>query len=986
MKKHTPGGRSYGYTGNNTNTMNKQKPPSEKDPLWLRILFFPLAAVWAILAFLGRLIFRRKASGAGPLLPVRMTLAMILTVFAFLGVTGTLYTIWISRDLPDPDKLTDRHIAQSTKIYDRTGEHLLREIYADERRTIIDLEDIPKHVINGVVATEDTSFYEHKGIRPLSIVRAFVVGTLTTKRVAGTSTLTQQLVKNAILTNERSYTRKLKEAILSIRLEQKYTKDQILKIYFNEIPYGSTNYGIESAAQNYFGKTAKELNLQESATLAGLPKAPSKYIRDKEALKQRRDFVLRRMFEEGYITEEEKNEAQNEAVTLELKHGKMKAPHFMFYVEEQLVDMFGENTVNSGGLKVITTLDWKKQELAEKTIEETGTKVLKEANANNTALIAMDPKNGHILAHVGSADFFNKDIDGEFDVATKGKRQPGSSFKPIVYAAAFEKGYTADTVLFDVLTDFDLGAGTYKPQNYDLQERGPVTIRQALQTSLNIPAVQALYLVGPKKGVEFAQRLGYTTLGEGTFGLSLVLGGGEVKMIEHANAFSAFANGGFKNDITAILQVDTPSGDTLYKWKSKKGEQVITPEIAALMSNVLSDDASRASAFGLGGVLTLPGRPVAAKTGTTNNYIDAWTVGYTPSLVSVVWAGNTNNSPMKAGFGGSMVAARIWNAYMKEAVKSDPVENFPEPPVNDAEKAVLRGSSGGAVKVKVNKITGKLASDVTPPDLIEERMYLQPHSILHYVHKDDPRGPAPTNPEEDPQYTNWEGAIQNWIARRKEKEPDWEFSYEEPPTEADDVYSLEMIPTLEVIIPSENSVINSRQIDTDIRVTAPRGVKQVRYRINDTWVDVVKEHPFNLHYFASDLAPGNHTMTIIVEDDIGNKLEKQIPFTLQAEEVKPGVSFYESKTKASQAEFPRTFLLTHTKLDEIKTVRIYRQRPGGSNKSLIATVSQFNNLFDNKILIQWNEKPDTGTWQLTAETELLDGSIRQTGSIDVEVY
>ncbi len=965
--------------------MNTPQPSAERDPLWLRILFFPLALVWATLVFLTRLVSRKKTKKTGPRIPVKMTFSMLLVTIGALFIVGTIYTIWISRSLPDPNRLTDRHIAQSTKIYDRTGEHILYEIFTDQRRTIIDIEDIPKNVINGVIATEDTTFYQHHGIRPLSILRAFVVGTFTSKRVAGTSTLTQQLVKNAILTDERSISRKIKEAILSLRLEQKYSKEQILKIYFNEIPYGSTNYGVEAAAQNYFGKSAKDLNLQESASLAGLPKAPSRYLRDKDALKERRNFVLRRMFEEGYITEEEKNNAQNEPVTLEQTFDNIKAPHFVLYVKEQLSDLFGENIVASGGLKVITTLDWQKQEAAQKTVDETGAKVLKEAGANNTAITALDPKTGQILAMVGSADFYNDAINGQFNVATLGKRQPGSSFKPIIYAAAFEKGYTADTILFDVGTDFDLGGQTYRPQNYDLQERGPVTIRQALQGSLNIPAVQAMYLVGTKKAVTFAERLGYTTLSEGSFGLSLVLGGGEVKMIDHANAYSAFANGGIKNEVTSILSITDSKGDSLYEWKKKKGEQVIKPEIAALVSNVLSDDAARAYVFGAGGVLTLPGRPVAAKTGTTNNYIDAWTVGYTPSIVSVVWAGNTNNAPMKAGFGGSMVAARIWNAFMKEAIKNDPVENFPEPPKNEAQKPILRGSSGGGITLKVNKVTGKIASDVTPPELIVERSYLQPHSILHYVNKDDPQGPGPTNPGDDPQYQNWENAIQSWIARRKEKDPTWEYSAEEPPTEIDDAYSLELIPTLEVIIPAADSALSSRQIDTDIRVTAPRGVKQVRYRIDAMWVDVVKEHPFNLHYFATELVPGAHTMTIIVEDDIGNTLEKTIPFTLNVADTLPSATFQESSITVGQAQFPRTFLLNHSKLDQIKTVRIYKQRSGGSDKSTIATISEFSNLFDNKILVKWNDYPGSGSWQLIAEVELLDGSKQQTGMLTAEV-
>src|SRR3989338_8571678 len=680
-----------------------------------------------------------------------------------LGVAGFLFSVvlfaWANHNLPDPDKLNDRRVAQSTKIYDRTGEHLLYEIFAEQKRTLVELEEVPKPLINGVVATEDTAFYEHRGIRPLSIARSVVFGLFGSSRVGGgASTLTQQLVKNAILTNEQTLTRKAKEIILSVRLEQKYTKEQILKIYFNEITYGSTNYGVEAASQSYFGKHVSDLNLQESATLAGLPKAPTRYLNNPDALTERRNFVLRRMFEEGYISEEEKNAAQAEPLTLSRRIGDIKAPHFVLYVKELLVNQFGEQLVDTGGLKVLTSLDWDKQEIAERVIAEKGTELLKEAEGDNMALVALDPKTGQILAMVGSKDFYDEAIDGQFNVATLGKRQPGSSFKPIVYAAAFEKGYTPDTALFDVETDFAVSGKRYKPRNYDLKERGPVSMRQALQGSLNIPAVKTLYLVGSEKGVTFAERLGYTTLGAGNFGLSLVLGGGEVKLLEHTAAYGVFANTGNKQPVTSIVKIEDSRGDVLYEWKKQKGEDVLDSKIAALMSNILSDDAARAYVFGAGGVLTLPGRPVAAKTGTTNNYIDAWTVGYTPSLAAGVWAGKTDNTPMKQGDGGSRVAAPIWNAFMKEALKDAPVEAFPPPPPNDAAKPVLRGSTGGAITLKINRVTGRIASSSTPEHMIVERTYTQPHDILHYVKKDDPRGHAPDHPADDPQYTIWETA------------------------------------------------------------------------------------------------------------------------------------------------------------------------------------------------------------------------------------
>lgn len=914
-----------------------------------------------------------------------MTWLIGLTAIGFLFLT--IFVAWVSKDLPDPDRLTDRAVAQSTKIYDRTGEVLLYEIFADQRRTIIELDQVPKHLVNGVIATEDTKFYEHYGIRPLSIARAVVYGIFTNRRIAGTSTLTQQLVKNAILTNERSLTRKIKEAILSVRLEQKYTKDQILKIYFNEIPYGSTNYGVESAAQSYFGKKASELNLAESATLAGIPQSPTVYLNNPERLKTRRDFVLRRMQEEGYITEEEKNEAQAQPLELKQRYTDIKAPHFVLSMREQLVKQFGETLVDTGGLKVITTLDWDKQQIAEKTIKDIGETVLKQANGNNAALVSLDPKTGQILSMVGSKNFFDPEINGQFNVVTLGRRQPGSSIKPIFYAAAFEKGYTPNTVLFDVLTNFSQGGTPYIPRNYDLSERGPISMRRALQGSLNIPAVQTLYLVGVDKAIEFANKLGYTKFNKDTVGLSLVLGGGEVNMIEHATAFGVFANNGVKHDqITGILKVEDPTGDTLYEWKNKKGEQVISKELAATMSNVLSDDASRAFVFGTNSVLTLPGRPAAAKTGTTNGYVDAWTVGYTPQLVTAVWAGNTDNSPMKAGFGGSMVAGKIWHDYMVEALKDAPVEQFPAPPEIKTDKPILNGSLDGAVTVKVNKVTGKIATSSTPESYIVEKTYLLPHSILYYVDKDNPQGPAPEHPENDPQFQAWENAIQDWIKRRKEKEPNWDVSFEEPPKEYDDAYSLELIPTLEVVYPAASSTITTRQIDTDIRVTAPRGVTKVTYQIDGKYVGVEENHPFNLHYYADSLDPGNHVLTITVFDDVGNRLSQDVPFTFAGDQTQASVQFTNMPGTINTNQFPFSITLSPIKPEQLSSVHLYAERwSTGNDRIEIGTINSFTNLFENKMVVKWNSAPTPANWVIKTEIKRTDGSTSQGPSVNVTV-
>lgn len=903
----------------------------------------------------------------------------ILGIFVFGLLCTTILFAWASKDLPDPDRLTDRNVAQSTKIYDRTGEHLLYEIYADERRTIIELEEIPQPLIDGLIATEDKKFYEHKGIRPFSIARSIVTGIFTSRHIgSGASTLTQQLVKNAILTSERSYTRKLKEVILTIRLEQKYSKDQILKIYFNEIPYGSTNYGVESASQNYFGKHVSDLTLSESAALAGFPKSPSKYLNDPEALKQRRDFVLKRMYEEGYITEEEKNGAQAESLSIKEHYDNIDAPHFVLDVRENLVEKYGEALVQTGGLKVITTLDWEKQEFAQQAVKE-ASKKLDAANANNTSLVAIDPKTGQILAMVGSRDFWNDEIDGQFNVATKGKRQPGSSFKPIIYAAAFEKGYTPDTILFDTVTNFAVSGKPYIPKNYDLKERGPLSMRKALQGSLNIPAVKTLYLVGEKEGVEFAKRFGYSTLNDGDFGLSLVLGGGEVKLLEHVNAFAVFANNGVQFKPVSVLKVEDATGKVLEEWKKEKGEKVIEPAIAATMSNVLSDDASRAYTFGAGGILTLPGRPVAAKTGTTNNYVDAWTVGYTPSLVVGVWVGNTDNTPMAGGHGGSMVASPIWNKFMKLALGDTPAENFPAPPENTSTKPILKGSAEGSITLKVDKVTGKLASTSTPSEYIEEKTYIQPHSILHYVKKNDPQGDPPEHPQDDPQYLAWEQGIQDWITRMKESNPDWNMTFEEPPTEFDDAHSLELIPVLEVMHPTQDQVLSSRQIDTDIQVSAPRGISKVIYQLDGVYVGVVDSHPFNLHYLAENIDPGEHILSITAQDDVGNKVEKQISFILDADPVPVGVSFANDYSKISQASFPKTILLNHHKLNEIEEIKLYIEKDG--NKQIIASTDDFSNLIDNKIPLTWQQTPEKGTYTLIAEIIIQGGGSKITDQV-----
>ncbi|KKR34822.1 MAG: Penicillin-binding protein, 1A family [Candidatus Magasanikbacteria bacterium GW2011_GWA2_40_10] len=887
--------------------------------------------------------------------------ALIGTIGIF--IIGTITVAWVSRDLPDPDKINSRQVSQSTKIYDRTGANMLYEIYQNQKRTLVNLDQIATSTLKATIAVEDKNFYEHGGIQIKSIIRATFNNLIGRKTGSGgASTLTQQLIKNAVVGNEHSVFRKLKEAILAIRLEKKYSKDQILKLYLNEIPYGSTNYGIEAASQSYFHKSAKDLTLAESATLASIPKAPSTYLKDLDALRNRRDLVLSLMYDQGYITEQEKKDAQGIALRIFRSGGPMDAPHFVLYVKQLLADKFGERAIDEGGLQVITTLDYDKQKIAEKTVKELGDKNAKNANANNAALVALDPKTAQILALVGSRDYFNDEINGQFDVATLGKRQPGSSFKPFVYTAAFEKGYTPDTVLYDVSTNFDARAGQdYTPKNYDGKDHGLVTMRKALQGSLNIPAVKTLYLVGSANAIDFAKRFGYTTL-TGDYGLSLVLGGAEVNLLEHTNGYATLANNGVYNEPVSILKVTNNLGEVLYQWKPSQGQEAITPEIAATTADVLSDDPARAFVFSLHGNLTLPDRPVAAKTGTTNDNKDAWTMGYVPSLAAGVWVGNTIPTPMKAG--GNALAGTIWNRFMREALKGSPVETFPTPPINDAQKSVLRGGNGG-ITLNINSETGKIANSTTPENLIVQRAYLPPHDILHYVIKDDPRGPAPAFPADDPQYEAWEAGLQSWIAR--EQTDSRNLTFQEPPNEYDNVQTSELAPTLEFISPTEGQILTSREINIQVKASAPQGVTKVMYQIDGHTIGQSIEFPFNFTYYAQTLLKGPHNLSAVATDGSGNSTQKNINFALQADFDPANFEWFDKDPLIIKTnEFPRIISLTPFRWDDTKQIDIFISSATTPSKLLYNFNHTEDQLVNNQLTFTWKHAPAVGGYVLKA--------------------
>ncbi len=703
----------------------------------------------------------------------------VLGVISVIGVFA-----YFAKDLPNPNKVNKRVIAQSTKIYDRTGQHLLYEIHGEEKRTLIPFNQMGDNIKNATIVLEDKDFYYHHGIKLTSIMRAMLKDVLKRGAAQGGSTITQQLVKNSILTRERTMSRKIKEVILSFEIEQKFSKDEILKMYLNEIPYGSNAYGIEAAAKTFFGKSARDLTIDEAALLASLPKAPTYYSpfgSHRDRLKSRQEMAINSLAELGYISKEEAENAKQIDIfkKIVVRQENMQAPHFVMYVKEYLDNKYGEQEMKEGGLSVYTTLDWDKQQIAEKVVKEGAEKNLKKWNAENAALVAIDAKTGQILAMVGSKDYFDKSIDGQVNVALS-RRQPGSSFKPYVYLTAFTKGYLPETILYDVETDFNKGSDDdYIPQNYDGKFRGPVKMQEALGMSLNVPAVKTLYLVGVKDAIKMAKDLGITGLNyPDRYGLSLVLGGGEVRLLDHTNAFATLADGGIKHNKTAILRIEDKDKKIIEEFKDNPGDRVVEEKYVAMLDYIISNNKFRAPAFGEQNPLRFDNRQVVAKTGTTNEFRDGWTMGYTPSIAVGVWAGNNDNSPMKPGAAGANVASPIWRSFMDSVLENYNTEEFPkydeEEVLKEVDKPILKGDLDIKKKVEVCEIPGEknkwcLASKYCPNKERKKKTFVEAHNILWYVDKKDPRGDIPKHPEKDAQFNRWEEAVQKWYKKNKKK-------------------------------------------------------------------------------------------------------------------------------------------------------------------------------------------------------------------------
>jgi len=778
----------------------------------------------------------------------------MLKLFYILVIIGLLMTgailLWITTvELPDINNFENRIVAESTKIYDRTGKVVLFDVHGSVRRTVVSMDRISDYVKMATVAIEDSNFYNHGGIEPSAILRAIFVNLKEGDLLGGQggSTITQQVIKNSLLTTDKKVTRKIKEWILAPRLESKFTKEEILEIYLNEVPYGGTVYGVQEASRRFFGKDAIDLTLTESAYVAALPQAPtyfSPYGNNLADLESRKNKVLLKMKENNMITEEEYQLALKEVVSFEKQEDYgIKAPHFVMYIREQLEKKYGSDAVEQGGLKVITTIDWELQKEAEEIVKKYSLENATKFNAENGSITAIDPNTGQILTMVGSRDYFDEEIDGNFNIATS-ERQPGSSFKPFVYAKAFEKGYRPETVVFDLPTEFSTtcasGGDCYNPVNYDGKFVGPISLRNALAQSRNIPAIKVLYLAGIKDSLNLAKSMGLSTLTNvAQYGLTLVLGGGEVKPLDMAGAYSVFANEGVKNEITGILKVEDSSGKILEEYTQKE-TRILDEQITRQISSILSDNEARAPLFGPNSLLNFGSVDVAAKTGTTNDYRDAWIVGYTPNLSVVAWAGNNDNRSMEKKTSG-LIVSPMWAEFMRFAITKYPSGSFTDPnPLSEEVKPIIKGvwNSEGSI-----------------------------HSILNWVNRANPLGDYPSNPSSDSQYYLWETPVRAWANNQGIENI---------------IKSQDSKTSIQILDPKEGrSYVSTFEIFVVTSISKGQ-IKTGKVYLNDDFIGNLNNDGIYLFIPSQTTSSkdGQNEIKVIVEDVSGNNYENKVSFTL----------------------------------------------------------------------------------------------------------
>ena len=818
---------------------------------------------------------------------------------AFIGIIIYFFT-----QIPSPDELTNRDVAASTKIFDRNGE-LLYDIFQNQNRTPVKFEDIPEVMKQATIAIEDKDFYKHQGFDITGILRSAWKLAIHRRIEGGGSTLTQQLVKNALLSTDQSFIRKIKELIIAIQVERTYEKNKILEMYLNEIPYGGTAYGIEAAANLYFGKHAKDLTLAEASLLAGLPQRPSVYSpygTNPELAKERQSEVLRRMVEDKYITQDQADAAKQEVLTYRTSQNEQgfKAPHFVLYVKAKLIEQYGDKLVEQGGLRVTTTLDYKLQEQVEK-ILKTEVEKLKSAKAGNAAAVVLDPKTGQILSMAGSKDYFatsepegctegkNCVFEGNINVALR-ERQPGSSTKPITYALGLQKGYPASYTIMDVKTDFPGGAAnpTYTPVNYDGQFHGPTQVRYALANSYNIPAVKMLALVGVKNNLDLGYRMGITTWeptqqNVDNAGLSLTLGGREVRLLDLTSAFGVFANEGRKQEPISILKVTDEKGKELFDYRESAGVRVMEEGIAYIISSILSDNNARAAAFGTNSVLNISGKTVAVKTGTTDEKRDNWTIGYTPSIVAGVWVGNNDNTVMDPRIASGVTGASpIWQKIMLAALKDKPNESFRQP--DSVVQVDVDGLMGGKPKEggPVRKEYFVKGTEPTNVSSAYQRQRVCKNNIHRIANdgQDAEDRDVIVLKEDDPTGANkWQAGIDTWVLTASN------------PAFVGVAKGCDNIPGFSApggggsggpisIVNIPNGANVPRVFDVLAQTNSPAGIKQVIWTIDGATKNKQTTEPFAQHVEFPNGDRGTHTITVELEDNNGQKHTSSISVTV----------------------------------------------------------------------------------------------------------
>lgn len=795
----------------------------------------------------------------------------------FLTILSGILFAWVAKDLPQPDKIVRRE-GFATKIFDRQGK-LLYDVYASQKRSPVELSTLPDYVKEASVAIEDKDFYQHQGFDLRGIFRAAYT-IVRYRRIQGGSTLTQQLVKNVLLTPERTLPRKIKEFILAIQIERKYTKDQILTMYLNEAPYGGTAWGIEAASQDYFGKSARDLTLAQAVILAGLPQRPSYYSPfgpNKDAYVWRAEQVLRRMREDGYIDKNLEEKTKEELLKVEFIEpgANFKAPHFVMFVKSLLEEKYGQAQVETGGLRITTTLDLDLQEIAQQAVTEEIEKV-EHLNITNGGAVVIDPNTGEILAMVGSKDYQNPDF-GKVNV-TMALRQPGSAIKPVTYVTAFKRGYTPASLIMDTLTKFPGGdRPEYLPTNYDGKEHGPLQVRYALGSSINIFAVKMLAKIGVSQMLKTAYEMGISTLEPTSkninrLGLSVTLGGGEVKLLEMATAYSAFANGGKKVAPLAILKVEDKDDKILEESRSQTNKEVLTPQEAFLISHILSDNNARLITFGENSAINITSTQVAVKTGTTNDKRDNWTIGWTPAVLVGVWVGNNDNSPMKEVASGVSGAAPIWRRILLEALKNRPAGGFNPPAgIVTADIDVVSGHRAHNgfssrteyfiegtepvgedpvhVKLKVCKVSGKLATpvDIARGDYEEKEYFI-------FKENDPTAGPGGVN--------KWQEGIDNWLGGQTDERY-------RPPTEYCDSENKIDVRFLE---PAHKAQVNS-SFRVKIEPISVHQIEKVELFVNGESKVVMTSPPYERDL---TLPMGTYTLKARVKDAEGRQAESSV--------------------------------------------------------------------------------------------------------------